>query len=438
MKKGDPQRKQQLSLFVKELVGFAILFLVLGVVINFFFQRSIYSNIDHGLNWQRQMVLQNHRQPQFRPNPSDNHSKRPVIPSGGGSPFRTNILVFDSHGQIVNSQMLGNRIYELFKLTQLDTSKVNKVQELTLRSSDRTWHYFRTLLIKVPKTNHNPMYAGRYVLILENIDSELLAIHGFRNSLLMTLLFFWILAIGVAYFLSRSSMRPILRSWNRQKQFSANAAHELRTPLTVIQNQMEYLLTKPKTKVIDQVEPISTTLDEVRHLQTLTNRLLMLARSDADIIQIKRQTVDLQPWFEQVLKPYVDIAASQSKQLETWINSHGEGQIDADLIRQLIIILLDNAIKYTPAGGTIVFKATKERENRVKIEVRDTGAGIPDGDKKHVFERFYRSDKSRNSKTGGNGLGLAIAKWIVTEHHGTITVSDKHPHGAVFTVTLKV
>ncbi|KAL3947828.1 sensor histidine kinase [Lentilactobacillus hilgardii] len=436
MIKGDPQKKQQLSLFAKELIGFALLFAILGLVVNFFFQQSIYENIDRGLNWQRIGILTNRRQPTFRTGQS-NPSQGQVLPARN-TPFRTNVLVFNSKGKIMNNQMLGNRLYNVFVNTRLDVSKVNKIREMTLMSSDNSWHYFRTLLIKVPKTNKSPMYAGRYVLILENIDSDLLAIRGFRQSLLITLLVFWFLAIAVAYFLSKSSMNPILESWNRQKQFSANAAHELRTPLTVIQNQMEYMLTKPKATIIDQAEPISTTLDEVRHLQTLTNRLLMLARSDADIIQINRQNVSLQSWFDQVIKPYIDIANSQTKAMETYIRVSGEGKIDEDLIRQLIIILLDNAIKYTPEGGTVTFTAEKIRDGRLKIEVKDTGPGISDNDKKHVFERFYRSDKSRNAKTGGNGLGLAIAKWIVDEHKGTISVKDNHPNGTIFMVVVPI
>ncbi len=432
MIKGNPQRKQQLSLFARELIGFALLFAILGLVVNFFFQQSIYENIDRGLRWQKIGILTNRRQPTFRTGQTSGNSQTP--PPARNTPFRTNVLIFNSKGKIVNNQMLGNRLYEVFGNTRLDVTKVNKIREMTLMSSDNSWHYFRTLLIKVPKTNPNPMYAGRYALILENIDSDLLAIRGFRQSLLLTLLIFWFLAFGVAYFLSRSSMKPILESWNRQKQFSANAAHELRTPLTVIQNQMEYLLTKPKSSVMEQAEPISTTLEEVRHLQTLTNRLLTLARSDADIIQINRQEMSLQTWFEQTIKPYVEIARSQSKSMETSIRAAGKGRFDPDLIRQLIIILLDNAIKYTPKGGTIIFRVAKVRDNRLKIEVRDTGTGIPDADKKHVFERFYRSDKSRNAKTGGNGLGLAIAKWIVDEHKGTVSVADNHPKGTVFTV----
>ncbi|AEB72937.1 sensor histidine kinase [Lentilactobacillus buchneri] len=436
MKKGDPQQKQQLSLFLKELVGFALLFAVLGLVVFFLFHQSIYKNIDQGLVTQKQNVLSNRKAPQFRTG-GNAQNPAPAKPNNGDTPFRTNILVFNKKGQIINAQMLGNRIYNLFINTELDKSQVNKVREVTLMSTDNTLHYFRTLLIKVPKSNSNPIYAGNYVLILENIDTDLMAVNSFKRSLLTTLVFFWIVAIAIAYFLSRSSMKPILDAWKRQRQFSANAAHELRTPLTVIQNQMEYMLTKPKTKVIDQVDPISTSLDEVRHLQTLTNRLLMLARSDSGTIEINKQEVDLKPWFSQILKPYDDIAASQHKSMVTVLKADGKGRLDKDLIRQLLIILLDNAIKYTPAGGTVTVMTALNRD-RLTIEVRDTGTGIPDADKKRIFERFYRSDKSRNSKTGGNGLGLAIAKWIVQQHSGTISVKDNYPKGTVFDVLIKL
>lgn len=436
MKKGDPQQKQQLSLFLKELVGFALLFAVLGLVVFFLFHQSIYKNIDQGLVTQKQNVLSNRKAPQFRTG-GNAQNPAPAKPNNGDTPFRTNILVFNKKGQIINAQMLGNRIYNLFINTELDKSQVNKVREVTLMSTDNTLHYFRTLLIKVPKSNSNPIYAGNYVLILENIDTDLMAVNSFKRSLLTTLVFFWIVAIAIAYFLSRSSMKPILDAWKRQRQFSANAAHELRTPLTVIQNQMEYMLTKPKTKVIDQVDPISTSLDEVRDLQTLTNRLLMLARSDSGTIEINKQEVDLKPWFSQILKPYDDIAASQHKSMVTVLKADGKGRLDKDLIRQLLIILLDNAIKYTPAGGTVTVMTALNRD-RLTIEVRDTGTGIPDADKKRIFERFYRSDKSRNSKTGGNGLGLAIAKWIVQQHSGTISVKDNYPKGTVFDVLIKL
>ncbi len=172
----------------------------------------------------------------------------------------------------------------------MEKSKVNKKETMTLYTGNTQTsnHYFRKLLVKVSKENADTMYAGRYVLLLENIDSELLAINSFRKSLMVTLASLWILAIAIAYYLSRQNMKPILRSWKRQQEFSSNAAHELRTPLTVIQNQMEFLLTKPRDQVMDHAVEVSTTLDEVKHMKVLSSQLLTLARSDSGMIQINK------------------------------------------------------------------------------------------------------------------------------------------------------
>lgn len=435
MKKGktkNPEFKQQLQLFIKELVTFALLFTALGLVVYFFFYQSVYRDIDRGFDGQKERILQNTPVPQL------NHATGSNAMVGGPSksgPFRANIVVFNKKGKVVNSAMLGEDNYKLLKKTKLQKQNLNKITALTLTSDTVTSH-FKVLLIKVPKSNLNPMYAGRYVLIMENVDTDLLALASFRNALITTLIIFWILAIAIAYLLSRSSMKPIIESWRKQRDFSSNAAHELRTPLTVIQNQLEYMLTKPKARVMDQIDEVSTALDEVRHMQTLTNRLLMLARSDSNEIQTNPTDVNLQEWLTQISGTYQDIATSQNKSFTTSIKAEGHGKLDADLIRQLLTILMDNAIKYTPEHGTVSIKATRVHEN-LRIEVADTGAGIPDEDKAKVFDRFYRTDKSRNSKTGGNGLGLAIAKWIVDQHHGKIFVRDNHPNGAVFVVEFR-
>lgn len=432
MKVKNPEKKQQLQLFLKELVTFALLFAALGLVVYFFFYQSVYRDINSGFTGQKQRILQNVPQPKWN-HLRGTQTKSTVMPTKDG-PFRADIVVFNSKGKIMNQAMLGERDYSLLKKTKLNVKDLDKVQELTLSSDDVTSH-FRTLLIKVPASNLNPMYAGRYVLIMENVDADLLALNSFRNALLVTLIIFWILAIAIAYLLSRSSMKPIITSWRKQRDFSANAAHELRTPLTVIQNQLEYLLTKPKSRVMDEIDEVATALDEVNHMQTLTNRLLLLARSDSNVIQINPAEVDLQQWLTQVTKPYQEIAMSQQKSFQSSIKVAGKGKLDADLIRQLITILMDNAIKYTPEHGTVSIKATKVHDN-LQLEVADTGEGIADEDKTKVFDRFYRTDKSRNSKTGGNGLGLAIAHWIVGQHKGKLYVRDNHPHGAVFVVSI--
>ncbi|WP_105956624.1 sensor histidine kinase [Apilactobacillus quenuiae] len=433
MKEKVLEHKQQLKFFIKELIGFAILFALLGFIVYFFFQNSIYSNIDAGLYSQKHRIERNVNQGPLSVQPQDHPI--PFNPNHNAA-FQTNIIVFNKDGKILNKNMLGQRSYSLLNKITLSKHSINDAQDVTLKASDFTTH-FRSLLIKVDKYNANPDYAGNYVLILQNVDADLLALHSFVEALIITLIFFWIIAIFIAYYLSKSSMKPVMKAWHKQKEFSSNAAHELRTPLTVIQNQMEFLLTKPNAKVIDQIKPISTTLEESKHLKILTQRLLTLARSDSNIIQSKKQSVELKPFFEHIVQPFFEITNSQEKILLSDINVNGNGSLDGDLIKQLMVILMDNAIKYTPIGGSINIKVTNNHNN-LKISVSDTGSGISDFDKKHIFERFYRTDKSRNSKTGGNGLGLSIAQWIVNQHHGKILVRDNHPTGTVFVVSISI
>ncbi|KRM69685.1 histidine kinase [Apilactobacillus ozensis DSM 23829 = JCM 17196] len=436
MKKGNPENQQQLKLFIKELITFAVLFFTLGLIVYYLFQNSVYGNIDSAMREQKNRIIKNSHQFPLHIQKNKNGANIGVMPPEKNASFQTNLIVFDDNGRILNQSMLGERNFTLLRNTTLDVSKLNKIVDLPLASNELSAH-FRSLLIKVPKNNQNVLYAGHYVLILQNIDADLLAINSFIESLIITLVIFWILAIAISYFLSKSSMKPIIKSWLRQRDFSSNAAHELRTPLTVIQNQMEYLLTKPKDTVMEQIQPISTSLDEIQHLKILTNRLLMLARSDSNIIQVNLQNTQLETWFKQVISPYSEIVNSQNKYFDTQINVDGSGMLDQDLIRQLLVILLDNAMKYTPAEGKISVQISRIKDS-LDIKVADNGIGISDEDKVHIFDRFYRTDKSRNSKTGGNGLGLSIAKWIVDEHKGKISVVDNKPEGTVFNVTISL
>lgn len=430
------ENKQRWGLFFKSLLSFAILFLILGSVIYFFFQRSVYKNIDSGLDGQKRQLITDKKAPHFRQSQPGDQAPRTQAPPANTAQFRTMTVVYNNKGQVINSNEFEKGL-TIFTKIALDRRKLNKKETMTLYSgsTQASNHYFRKLLIKIPKGNANKAYAGRYVLLLENIDPELLAINSFRKSLMVTLLVFWILAIGIAYYLSRQNMKPILRSWKRQQEFSSNAAHELRTPLTVIQNQMEFLLTKPRDQVMDRAVEVSTTLDEVKHMQVLTEQLLTLARSDSGMIQINKQVVDIGPWLNKVVQPFNEIADSQNKVLNLNLQATGKVNFDADLIRQLLVTLLDNALKYTPSGGSINVDTKKVKKNLV-LEISDTGRGIADPEKDKIFERFYRTDKSRNSKTGGNGLGLSIAKWIVDEHRGKISVHDNYPNGTVFKVVL--
>ena len=333
---------------------------------------------------------------------------------------------------MTNTEMLGDR-YTLLTGVKLDPDQRGKIVNLTTDDGSK----FRSLLVKVPKTNHAKLYAGKYVQIIQNIDSEDQAIQSFRRVLILTMLFFWLLSILLSYLLSRWNMRPILKSWQQQQDFVANAAHELRTPLTIIQSKMELLLTKPNEKIISQMEPIALSLAETRRLNQLTRDLLMLARSDSNMTQITRQPTNTAEFLKQVIAPYSEIAASQDKTFVAQIDLNTQQMIDQKRIHQLLVILLDNALKYTQTGDQVEFKAYVHG-NRWQVEVADTGIGIAPENRQAIFERFYREDKSRSRQTGGNGLGLAIAKWIIDSHQGTVKVTANDPHGSRFIVSFPI
>lgn len=446
MKATNAIKRQQRKLFIGEIISFAIIFTVLGFIIYALFQNAIYSNVDRSIEIQKEQILTNTipdlpdpsgSSNQSSLNSSNNPPQNRTQNPGAGSPFQTETLIFAKDGTISNQDTIGQRNYQLLQQIKLDKSKKNKLVDLTVSTGNNLTSSFRTELIYVPASNDNAEYAGKYVMILANVDSEIMAIHSFQVVFLITLAIFAVLAVIVSYYLSRRSMQPIIKAWNRQQEFSADAAHELRTPLTVIQNNLEYLLTKPNAKIIDETESISNGLDETRRLKKLTESLLMLSRSDSNVLQLNIEETDVKTLFNNLITPYVEIASSQDKSLRIENNFTGSAQLDGGLIKQLSVILLDNALKYTPAGGTIVVTVAQIGTD-LNLTVADTGIGITDQDKENIFERFYRADNSRTQKTGGNGLGLSIAKWITEQHQGTITVTDNHPTGAKFIVKIPV
>ncbi|WP_125980515.1 sensor histidine kinase [Loigolactobacillus iwatensis] len=432
--KNSFQKRQQLKLFGTFLISFILLFLVLGAIVGFLFQHSIYQNVNQSLQIQKEQILGKgtpNRHPLKPQQRQKNGQQRPPI---SGAPFQTNIIVFNAAGKVLNRDVLGARNYQLFNQVKLNKNQLNQVTNLDFNTNQRTASRFRTLLLKVSAKSSQRQYAGHYVLILINTDAEALAIHSIFRSLLITMIIFTLLATLLAFWLSRIGMRPIITAWHKQQEFSANAAHELRTPLAIIQNQLEYLLTKPHQPILAEAEKITISLNETSRMKALTEQLLTLARSDADVLQLRPSQVDLKTLSEQVTTPYLEIAASQHKSLRLETQATALITVDPDLIKQLIIILLDNAVKYTPAGGTIVF-TTLVSTDHWGIKVSDTGCGIPDNSKKQIFDRFYRVDSARQKEQIGYGLGLSIANWITTQHRGKINVLDNHPQGSIFRLT---
>ncbi|KAI3472857.1 hypothetical protein Pfo_031247 [Paulownia fortunei] len=209
----------------------------------------------------------------------------------------------------------------------------------------------------------------------------------------------------------------------QQQDFVNNAAHELRTPMAVIQGKLENMLMKPEATVRDQSNAIILSLSEVRRLTSLTNNMLTLAKSGSNMTKIEKKATNVSEFLGEIIAPYEEMAQFDGKKVTLNVDVDQEVFIDQKRIHQLLVLLLDNALKYSDEGALVSVKAGIEKKKFI-LSVADTGRGISDEAKKHVFDRFYREDKTGNRETGGTGLGLSIAEWVVQAHGGKITVLD--------------
>jgi signal transduction histidine kinase len=180
---------------------------------------------------------------------------------------------------------------------------------------------------------------------------------------------------------------------------------------------------------------LSNMRQEVKRMTSLVSDLLTLARSDSTIIERETETFDFLPHAEKAIESVQPLADSKQIRLHLETPDSLMATGDSQRLSQLLYILLDNAIKYTPSNGEVWLLLTREG-NELRIRVKDTGIGIKEKDYHRIFERFYRADKSRSRQMGGHGLGLSIAKWIVETHKGTISISSEVGIGTVFTIVI--
>lgn len=233
-------------------------------------------------------------------------------------------------------------------------------------------------------------------------------------------------------------------SKRKQIRFVDDASHELRTPIAVIQGYANMLdrWGKEDPKVRD--EAIEALLAESEHMKTLIDQLLFLARGEMDRLSLNREEIDVCELIDEVLEESIMIDPSHEYSISSLPESDDgiPPKINADpaLIKQSIRILRDNAAKYTESGGSVTFKVYEKNVaggvNKICIEVSDNGIGIPAKELPRIFDRFYRGENARTNNTGGSGLGLSIAKWIVDEHGGTIEAVSGVGIGTKMTVIL--
>lgn len=213
---------------------------------------------------------------------------------------------------------------------------------------------------------------------------------------------------------SKRAVRPFEINSNRQKQFITDASHELKTPLAIISANAEVLQYKG-----DGNEWTQNIIDQTKHMGKLINQLLVLAKLDEVQEKSEKQEADLKLLLEETIEPFEEVATQKKVTLKLHLEEGVTIRVNREQIAQLVSILTENAAKYVNDGGKIVWRLTKTQHGAVLVVKNTTEKELPDT--KRMFDRFYRSDSSRSSKTGGQGIGLSIAKKIVDSHKGSIT-----------------
>lgn len=260
-----------------------------------------------------------------------------------------------------------------------------------------------------------------------------------EHRLITTFILFLVLALIASIFLANLAIRPIQEAWKKQLDFTADASHELRTPLAVIQTSLEIIMDNQDETVKSQEMWLSNIEIEQKRMAKLVEDLLTLSRGDTNEQVLEKEVIDLLELMEIIKLTLGPVAAKKGIRIE----SRERGAVffcgDSKRMEQLLVILVDNAVKYMGRPGTIMLESGIQsgrmgKKDWIVLKVKDDGMGMDEKTVSHVFERFYRADDKRSEE--GSGLGLSIARWIVESHGGKIRAESEKGKGTCFTIYL--
>jgi two-component system, OmpR family, sensor histidine kinase CiaH len=376
----------------------ALFLVALGTAVYQLEEHQLRGNIDHGLRSIAERVHQ-----EYRKNPeralgetygasysvSFSDGTRPL--KSGGAPNRGAVLAALAHGSDI-------RTIERRKITtRIYTTVINRRRHFVAQ-------------------------------IARSMEPEEDALHGLLAFMLLGVGGSIAIAAVGGWILAGKSLAPVAAAFERQQAFVADASHELRTPLAVIRANAEYL-----QQVQPESEEAAEILAETDRLAALVDALLALARGQGGTAADR--PVDLGELVSASAQSMQPLALDRKVALDVETTPGLEVRGNPDQLRQLVLILVDNALRYTPEGGRVTVGAHRN-DGAAVVAVSDTGIGIDPSALKHVFERFYRADEARTRSDGGAGLGLSIAEQLVTEHGGRISAESRPGHGSTFRVSL--
>ena len=341
--------------------------------------------------------------------------------------------VFDTAGEPINFSRASSQL-EPFVLDVIGrwSAEPGEVAVMTDQSKRR---HSRIMMTSQPMMAEEEqiatVYVGKDVTAMYNgLEKATYSLAGLAVLALA-------LAAGVGHVLAGEAIVPLIEAYEKQRQFAADASHELRTPLSVVMASADLLDNDPSITSPFLKQVIGDVRDEVKKMTKLVSDLLFVARSDNQALKLKRSKLDLAAAADQTVRLMQPLADKKKIAIAREGEASLVAKLDEQKMKQLLLILVDNAVKYTMEGGNVTVRVLSPAAGKIRLEVEDTGIGISKEDKAKIFDRFFRVDKARSREMGGNGLGLAIAQEIVTLHDGNINVESELGKGTKFIVTLK-
>jgi len=387
-------------------VSMAVTLLILGLIvggINFINFKKVIDNADTTIDY----LANNYNTEETRPEPPDEE--------GGGDGFRPFddgispevkfesryfVVSFDSDGNVASSDTK-----HVFAVSEEDSIKIAK--QIYEGSSDRGF-YRNYRYAKISLNGYNA------VMCLD-VYNGLSSANYFLLVSLSASFIGWITVIIIVLAFSKRIIAPVSKSYEKQKRFISDAGHEIKTPLAIIEADIGVMeINEGENEWLDDIKT------QVRRLARLTNDLIHLSKLDEGKESLKFIDFSVSDLAKETVTSFTGLATVNNKKLEANIQPNLTLKGDTESIRELLTILLDNAIKYSTGDGNISLEV-KKKNGHIVIEASNSAKNLTKENAEHLFDRFYRADESRNSETGGHGIGLSMAKAIVEAHKGKIS-----------------
>lgn len=342
-------------------------------------------------------------------------------------------MIFDTSNQLVTWKSDNNALFDKL-LTKSKEIKISDAPSIvTLQEPSKLFY----LMAKMPITIND--HTLGYYVIARDVTVAYQTLDNLSKILVFSLIAGVFVSAGLGYLIAGKSLRPIKDAYTSKQEFLANASHELKTPLSVILLSTETLEGEIDPALSFQRQVITGIEEEAQKMNHLVSQLLFLSRTDSRTATSKYEHFNLSDALSKEIVSYEKIAQAKGVSLSQMITPGLKINGDRKQLTSVFSILIDNAIKYSKETGEVYVTLEKINDLKkagVRLTVKDTGIGIPESELRHIFERFYRLESSRSKETGGYGLGLAIAKEIIDQHKGTITVNSIEKVGTTFVVEL--